>query len=202
MNEFKKNLIYMQWRYYIDVFLRRTNIVDIVKNMTGTNLIEAADDYINFMKDNNITEYRKMLFLEPMSTFKMNFIHDIINITLKSNNEELESIYEGFKIYFDVILGKHEYYKGIEYTLLNPFYSDSIAIEMKDEYLKVLNNKEISVNSYLKRYVKDMCEISIDNVCRISEYYVNDNMSSMCSLISIIAMTTFFRYKEVKFVNS
>ena len=54
MNEFKKNLIYMQWRYYIDVFLRRTNIVDIVKNMTGTNLHEAADDYINFMKDNNI----------------------------------------------------------------------------------------------------------------------------------------------------
>lgn len=202
MNEFKKNLIYMQWRYYIDVFLRRTDIVDIVKNMTGTNLYEAADDYINFMKDNNITEYRKMLFLEPMSTFKMNFIHDIINVTLKSNNEELESIYEGFKIYFDVILGKHEYYKGIEYTLLNPFYSDSIGNEMKDEYLKVLNNKEISVNSYLKRYVKDMCEISIDNVCCISDYYVNDNMSSMCSLISIIAMTVFFRYKEVKFVNS
>ena len=25
MNEFKKNLIYMQWKYYIDVFLRRAD---------------------------------------------------------------------------------------------------------------------------------------------------------------------------------
>lgn len=202
MNEFNRNLIYMQWKYYIDVFLRRTNIVDIVKKITGTDLYEAADDYINFMKDNNITEFRKMLFLKPMITFRMNFIHDIINVTLKSNNNELERIYEGFRIYFDAILGTHEYYKGIENTLLNPFYIDVIGNEMKDEYLKVLKNKEIGIDSNLKRYVKDICEVGIDNVCGVSDYYVNDNMPSMCSLISIIGMTAFFRYKGIKFINS
>ena len=192
----------MQWKYYIDTFLRRTNIADIVKKNSGVDLYEAAEEYIKFMKDNNITKFREMLFLEPMTTFKMNFIHDIINITLKSNNKELENVYKGFNIYFDAILGKAEYYKGIEHTILTPFYTDDFGIKMREEYSKVLNIGELDISSSLKRYVKDICEVAIDSICGISDYYVNNNMSSMCSLMSIIAMTIFFKSKGVKFINS
>lgn len=203
LSDFEKNCIYMQWRYYVGTFMNMTEVSDLVVLNGGPDLNKVADEYFEFLKSNDITEYREMHFLRKYDTFDFNYIHEIIGITLtlKNSKKEMLKLYNGFKNYMGTLLGTYEGYKGLNYELRNPF-PGSIDEDMMLKYRDAYNSRVIDKNSYLWTHIIGMCRIGINNVCRFPDYFIGDNMPVMSNLMANIGCYKFLRSVGIRITNS
>ena len=200
MTDFKENTTYIHWRYYVDTFIRNTEIEFWLDSVRGLNLKEVADKYFEFLESNNITEYREMFFLGNYKSFDYNYIHEIIGAMLKLKNSKpatLLKLYNGFKNYIGAILGTCEHWKGLDYELRHPFYADSYENTMSRLYKEACNKRRIVRGSQLWIHIMDACDVGLSNVCGLHEYFVKDNMPMLSNLITYVGCYTFLRHSGI-----
>lgn len=191
-----KNTIYIQWRYYVDTFIRNTEIEFWLDSVRDLNLKEVTDKYFEFLESNNITEYREMFFIEKYDSFNYNYIHEIIGVMLKLRNGKpstLLKLYNGFKNYIGALLGTCPPWKGLDYELRHPFYADSYENTMSRYYKESYNRRRIVRGSQLWIHILDKCYIGLSNVCGLHDYFIKDNMPILNSLMANVGCYTFLR---------
>ncbi len=196
MVDFKENITYIHWRYYVDTFIRNTEIEFWLDSVRGLNLKEIADKYFEFLESNNITEYREMFFLGNYHSFDYNYIHEIVGAMLKLKNSKpttLLKLYNGFKNYVGAILGTCEPWKGLDYELRHPFYADSYENTMSRLYKEACNKRRIVRGSQLWIHILDSCNVGLNNVCGLHDYFVKDNMPILSNLMTYVGCYTFLR---------
>lgn len=204
MIDFKKNAIYIQWRYYVDTFIRNTEIDYWLDSAKGPNLIEVADKYFEFIKANDITEYRDMFFIRKYNSFDFNYIHEILGIMLKlkSSTVTLVKLYNGFKNYVGALLGTYEPWRGLDFELRHPFYADDYAQRMLREYMEVRNRRYIVIGSQLWLHMTHMCRIGINNVCGFPDYFMSDNMPMLSNLMANVGLSNFLNRFDIGIMES
>ena len=199
-----KNATYIQWRYYVDTFIRNTEIDNWLDSVNGPNLIKAVDGYFEFIKANDITEYRDMFFIRKYDSFDYNYIHEILGIMLKLKNstESLIKLYDGFKNYIGALLGTYGPWRGLDYELRHPFYADDYAQRMLREYMEVRNRRRIVIGSQLWIHITHMCRIGLNNVCRFPDYFMSDNMPMVTNLMANVGLSNFLNRFSIGIIES
>lgn len=204
MIDFKKNAIYIQWRYYVNIFIQNTEIDYWLDSAKGPNLSKVADEYFEFIKANDIIDYRDMFFIRKYNSFDFNYIHEILGIMLKLKNStrSLVKLYNGFKNYINALLGMYEGWKGLDFELRHPFYADDYGYTMLREYMNVRNRRSIVIGSQLWIHMTHMCRIGINNICGFPDYFMSDNMPMLSKLMANVGLSNFLDRFSIGIIES
>lgn len=189
------NLTYIQWAYLINAFLKRTKLAEQFSKYTDIDLYDIKKKYLEFVKENKITEIGSVYFIKDLVT--LNIMEDILFIMTKCNNESIESIINGISNYIDNITGENEYTDIISGIINDVFDYDNTDNKSIRKLLSS-QNPTVTIGDDNWNIIKEGCYVAYYNTCKRNNY---DRSDIIYYYLSYIGANLLFKKYGVKVIR-